>query len=391
VTGANLKERIEHIMTDQPRATFTVWKRVLLATAAIAAIVGPIAIGMLNAPRLLAQSAAAGATTTAEVSRIEAPIADVRRVAHPDDLAAIKKRIDKGIDDLHRAAVELRSAEHVSQVAQGSQDSQGSSVKPPAFDVTSVKPNNSGSGQIMMLPAPGGGWRSTNVTLGMLVRIAYQLQDNQIVGGPKWLFEDRFDVLGTGSAPGRDGALFQKLQALLADRFSLTTHAEQQGLPMFALELARRDGKLGPKLTPSTADCPKPPPPGARGNPPPGPMSPAQMQRCGISIGPGRLAGGNLSMAQLATALSRPVGRMVVDRTNLAGNFELTLEYAPDPNMAGRGDLPPLPPGAGPDRPASDGPSIFAALQEQLGLKLESTNGPVDVLVIDRAEKPTPD
>ena len=99
-------------------------------------------------------------------------------------------------------------------------------------------------------------------------------------------------------------------------------------------------------------------------------------------------------MAQLATNLSRIVGGIVVDKTNLAGNFELTLEYAADPNMGGRGDFQGLPPplaGAGPERPATDSPSIFSALQEQLGLKLESTKGPVDVLVIDRAEKPTPD
>jgi uncharacterized protein (TIGR03435 family) len=85
---------------------------------------------------------------------------------------------------------------------------------------------------------------------------------------------------------------------------------------------------------------------------------------------------------------------MVVDRTNLAGNFELTLEYAPDPSMGGRSDFQGLPPplsGAGPERPPTDSPSIFSALQEQLGLKLESTKGPVDVLAIDSAEKPKPD
>ena len=120
-------------------------------------------------------------------------------------------------------------------------------------------------------------------------------------------------------------------------------------------------------------------------------MSPEQMQRCGFTLGPGRFSGGSVSMAQLATNLSRLVGSVVIDKTNLPGNFELTLEYAPDAGMAGRGDLPPLPPGAGPDRPATDSPSIFSALQEQLGLKLESTKGPVDVLVIDSAEKPTPD
>jgi uncharacterized protein (TIGR03435 family) len=106
-------------------------------------------------------------------------------------------------------------------------------------------------------------------------------------------------------------------------------------------------------------------------------------------IGPGRLAAGGQTMEQLATNLSRSVGKMVVDKTNLTGTFDLLVEYTPDPGMGGRGDFPGRPPDAGPARPASDGPSIFTALQEQLGLKLESTKGPASVLVIDRAEQPT--
>ena len=328
VTGSDLKKRIEHIMAGASGVTLNAWKKTLLALAAAGAIAGPVGVGVLSAPRLRAQTAAA---------------------------------------------------------------------EKPAFDVTSVKPNNSGDGRIGIQPGPNGGLNATNVTLGMLIRLSHQLQDNQIVGGPPWLFSDRFDVRGSGTAPGREGAMFPKLQTLLADRFSLVTHTDKRELPMFALVLARRDGKIGPKMQTSTAgDCPSPPGPGAgRGNPPPpAQMSPAQMQRCGIVFGPGRLSGGNLSMAQLATNLSRIVGSIVVDKTNLAGNFELTLEYAADPNMGGRGDFQGLPPplaGAGPERPATDSPSIFSALQEQLGLKLESTKGPVDVLVIDRADKPTPD
>ena len=186
-----------------------------------------------------------------------------------------------------------------------------------------------------MFPAANGGWSATNVTLGMLIRISSQLQDNQILGGPNWLFSDRFDVLGSGTAPGREGSMFQKLQTLLADRFSLVTHTEKRELQIFALVPAGRDGRIGPQMKPSTADCPVPPPPLGRGNPlPPGPLSPEQAQRCAIMIGPGRLTAGSLSMTQLAASLSRVVGRMVVDRTNRPGNFELALEYAPDPTMA---------------------------------------------------------
>ena len=254
--------------------------------------------------------------------------------------------------------------------------------------MTSVKPNKSGDGRIAMLPAANGGWSATNVTLGMLIRIAFQLQDNQIVGGPKWLFEDRFDVLGSGNAPGAaPSMLFPKLQTLLADRFRLVTHTETRELPMFALVRAGQD-KLGPSLKPSTAtDCPVAPPPGA-GNPRPipQPLSPAQMQVCGVMLGPGRISSGHVTIDQIANNLSRIAGSMVVDKTGLQGFYEFALEYAPDSSLAGRSDLPGRPPG--PERPANDGPSLFSAVQEQLGLKLESTKGPVSVLVIDRAEQP---
>ena len=259
-----------------------------------------------------------------------------------------------------------------------------------AFDVTSVKPNNSGSGQIMMLPAANGGWQASNVTLGMLVRLAFQLQDNQIAGGPKWLFEDRFDVMGTGTAAGKNGPLPEKVKSLIVDRFHLVAHIEKRELPMYELVLARKDGKLGEKLTPSTADCsaPQGPAPGQRGFAPP---APGQAPRCGFGIGPGSLMAGGQTIAMLAQNLSRFVGSIVVDKTNLTGTYDIALTYAPGPgiNPVGRD----LPPGAPPPvAPAvSDAPSIFAALQEQLGLKLESTRGLVDVLVIDSAEKPIQD
>jgi hypothetical protein len=236
VTGSDLKKRIEHIMTNDARATLNWWKKCLLTTAAFAEIVGPVLIGLMNTPRLRPQS------------------------VRVDDRAALEKDIQDRLVELHdaRAKVEL---------AMRSQSPATTAAAQPAFDVTSVKPNNSGSGQIGLLPTPGGGWRATNVTLGMLIRISYQLQDNQIIGGPKWLFSDRFDVLGSGVAPGREGTMFAKLQTLLSDRFNLVTHTEKRELPMYKLSLARRDGKIGPKMQLSTFDCPVPPPPFGRGKP----------------------------------------------------------------------------------------------------------------------------
>jgi bla regulator protein blaR1 len=260
-----------------------------------------------------------------------------------------------------------------------------------AFDVTSVKMNNAGSGMIRMLPAANGGWQAENVPLGMLVRLAFQLQDNQIVGGPKWLFDDRFDVKGTGVAPGRDGPLFDKLKSMLKDRFKLVTHVETREQSIFALVLARSDGKLGEKLTPSTTDC-TPTGPNGRGRGQQAPPAPGERPKCGFMIGPGRIMVGGQTMSSFAQTLSRFAGGIVVDKTNLSGTYDAELSYAPDSggNFLGFGrDLPPQP---GPPPVAnSDAPSIFAAVQEQLGLKLEATKAPVDVLVIDSAEKPTPD
>ena len=362
VTGSDLKKRIEQIMKGNAVATLSTWKKALLATAAAAAVAAPVAVGLIHAPRLQAQSATGR------------------------DLAALEKDIKTRIDDLEQRRATTMALYKRLQASAAAETSPR-----PAFDVTSVKPNNSGEGRFALLGEPGGGLTATNVTLGMLIRAAYRLQDNQIVGGPKWLFSDRFDVTGKGSAPGSDGQSLQKLQALLADRFRIVTHLETRELPMYELVLARRDGKLGPKLAASTNNCTPPAPPstGGRGDLPPPAVSEALP--CRVMIGPGTIRAGGQSMAALAMTLSRFVGSLVVDRTGLAGNFDLTLEYAPDPGMAGRGDLPGAPPGAAPDRPASDSPSIFTAVQEQLGLKLDSTKGPVAVLVIDRAEKPTED
>ncbi len=332
VTGSNLKRRVEQIMSADARAALTAWTRSLLGFAALVSVAAPIAVGALGAPPLRAEPQ------------------------------------DRGIREAPAQPAAPASK--------------------PAFDVTSVKPNKSGDGRISMLPAANGGWSATNVTLGMLIRIAFQLQDNQIVGGPKWLFEDRFDVLGSGNAPGSaPSLLLPKLQTLLADRFGLVTHTETRELPMYALVRTRED-RLGPNLKPSTAtDCPAPPAAGA-GNPGPAPqpLSPAQMQVCGVMLGPGRISSGHVTLDQIANNLSRIAGSMVVDKTGLQGFYDFTLEYAPDPSLAGRSDLPGRPPGL--DRPANDGASLFSAVQEQLGLKLESTKGPVSVLVIDRAVQP---
>jgi uncharacterized protein (TIGR03435 family) len=368
VTGSNLDTRIRHIMASDARRALTSWSKAAFGVAALAVVVVPLAVGVMNAPLRAQAPDRSAALPTASDSNTERRVAEMKK--EMDDLAAAVERMRR----MYRESSSQQPAPRAAR---------------PAFDVTSVKRNKSGDNRIMMLPAANGGWSATNVTLGMLIRIAYQIQDSQIAGGPKWLYDDRFDVVGTGNAPGAPlSPLFEKLQALLADRFGLMTHMETRELPMFDLVIASRDRKTGPKLHPSSAtDCPVPPAPGAGRGPAPQPMRPDQMQVCGIMLGPGRLSSGHLTIETFAANLSRLIGSIVVDKTGLDGYYDLSLEYAQDASLAGRSDFP----GGRPpelDRPASDGPSIFAALQEQLGLKLESKKGPVSVLVIDKAEQP---
>lgn len=261
--------------------------------------------------------------------------------------------------------------------------------KGPTFEVASVKANNSGFPRVAIM-MQGDRYTAINVNLRMLIRNAYQLQDFQMAGGPSWIDSDRFDVVGKlETVPPPPGQLQSMLRALLADRFKLVTHNETKELPIYALALARSDGKLGPRLTPSTLDCAAMR--GRAGGPPPRPPQPGERPPCGVFFGPGRMTAGSMTMAGLAQALSPRVNRVVVDRTGLAGNFDLEVEFTPEPGQDGRGGLPPGPPGAGPPPVPADGPSIFTAVQEQLGLKLESARGPVDMLVIDRIDHPTED
>jgi uncharacterized protein (TIGR03435 family) len=179
--------------------------------------------------------------------------------------------------------------------------------------------------------------------------------------------------------------LLLMLRTLLADRFGVVVHPETRELPVYELVVARADRKFGPEINPSKLDCENQAP-GRRGGPPPAPGNPAQPV-CGMRIGPGQMVMGGTPMSQFATVLSNFVQRVVLDRTRLAGTFDFRLSWTPDRIPQG------APPPGGPALPPVDpnGPSLFAALQEQLGLKLESTRTPLDVLVIDRVERPMPD
>jgi len=263
----------------------------------------------------------------------------------------------------------------------------------PTFEVASVKPNKGGDQRVMLGLQPGGRFTATNVPLRLLIRNAYRLQDFQVIGGPSWLSSDRFDIVAKAEGDPPQEQVQLMTQALLGERFKLAVHRETRELPIYSLVLARADGRTGPKLKPSSMDCQAlfargrgrdAPPPG----PPPGPPASGAAMNCGMRMGPGTLLAGGMPLSQLASSLSPLVGRVVQDHTGLSGEFDFDLSWTPEQMPQGPPpgvNAPPLPP------IDPNGPSIFTALQEQLGLKLDSTKGSVEVLVIDHVEQPTVD
>jgi uncharacterized protein (TIGR03435 family) len=268
-----------------------------------------------------------------------------------------------------------------------------------------------------MLSEPGGRFTATNVTPAMLIRQAYRLpgapfagqgSDSLIFGAPAWVYSDRFDIVAKGSASVPVNQISEMIKSLLADRFRLNAHIEAREEPIYALVLARKDGTFGPQFRQSAIDCAAlaaargrgPVPDGAggrrgeasmqaivRGGPGgPPPLAPGERPPCGLRIGPGTMIGGGVMLPQLANTLSPFVNRIVLNRTGLTGGFDIDLKFTPDQQARGT-----PPPGAPLPAIDLDSPSIFTALQEQLGLKLESTKGLVDVLVIDRVEQPIED
>jgi uncharacterized protein (TIGR03435 family) len=263
---------------------------------------------------------------------------------------------------------------------------------PMSFEVASVRPNNSGDGNIRFGLQPGGRFIATNAPVRQLIVFAYQLQNFQLLEAPPWTQNERYDIQATAgrelppTAPGQLGPIQMMVRSLLEERFKLRVRQETREMPIYALVVDRQDGRLGSSLRQSTTDCAAIAAAArGRGGAPPALPDPNQPIQCGMFGGPGRLRVGSQTMAAIARSLSGNVQRVVVDKTGLAGNWDFELTYTPDQLPQG-----PAPPGA-PPLPASDGPSIFTALQEQLGLRLQAERGPVEVVVVESVERATPD
>jgi uncharacterized protein (TIGR03435 family) len=262
----------------------------------------------------------------------------------------------------------------------------------PAFEVASVKRNVTNSTSSSTDDRPPGTYTVVNMALRRIITIAYRLHpvlDRDRIIGPDWIDTARFDIAARAPAGTPVEQNPDMLLQLLRDRFKLAARVEMREAPIYAMVPARTDGRLGPQLTPSSLDCSKKenflsPSVGAGGV---GADKPAtQKPQCGIistkDANGAVIRGGGRSLADLAKNLTGRTDRPVVDRSGLSGAYDFVLAFTPE-GMTPRTD--------GAVGPNIDGTSLFTALQEQLGLKLEAQRGQVEFIVIDRIEQPTPD
>jgi uncharacterized protein (TIGR03435 family) len=327
ISGADLKARIVRIMTRRSGDSLTLARKLCLAAVALAAITGPLVFGTVNAPLLRAQAA----------------------------------------QDAH------------------AQDANGAAA--PSFEVASIKPDDSGTqNHLFQTPGPGR-FHTINITARMLVNFAYGLKDFQLTGGPSWTDSQGYVI--DAKADDATTAQMQKLprqqqmeqmrsmlRSLLADRFKLVVSHETKELPIYALVVA----KGGPKLTSTTYTPPDPDAPKPATPPQNGPH---------LMLSRGKIDAVNQPISGLAGLLAVVPdlgGRMVQDETGIKGNYDFTMHFSMQ-SMAPKSGAP-APEDAAAAEDTSE-PSIFTALEEQLGLRLESTKGPVDVYTIEHIEQPS--
>ena len=239
-----------------------------------------------------------------------------------------------------------------------------SAAAQPAFDVAAVKLNRSGAARMLLRPEPTG-VTIANMPLKSILMYVYDARFDQISGGPAWIDQDRWDIAAKSETKLDDTQRRRMLQSLLEERFKLVVRRESREGQIFALVVAKNGSKLGP---------------------PSGPAEELWVRNTGAGLL--RLNGRRASMPKLAALLERTMAKTVVDQTNLTGGFDFDAEWAPDLSLT-PGVPPPVPMRDGQPTPPGDGMSIFAALQNRLGLKLEARRGPVVTFVVQHAEKPT--
>jgi len=249
-----------------------------------------------------------------------------------------------------------------------------------AFEAASIKRNISGETRLRF-ETPPGRLTAVNVPLRFVIRQAYRVPEARIIGGPAWVDTERFDILSTALTNANVDTVRAMLRTLLSERFGLVVHSEIREMPVYVLRLARTNATLGPHLRPSTTDC------SGRGS-----TVVAGQVQCGIMVsqgpGSGSLRGGSATIDNFVRLLGDFLDRPLNDGTGLTGLFDLELQFT-----AERSSTPgaAVPGGVATASIPDDVPSVFTALREQMGLKLEAEKGRADVWVIDAVSRPTPD
>jgi bla regulator protein blaR1 len=314
VTGADLKKKMVHIMTQRVVRRLDFSRKLLLTMAALMAPVVPVVFGLVKATPGRAESQAGSAAVSA-----------------------------------------------------------------PAFEVVSITPTNADRGRVAFAYTPDG-LMAKNVPLQLLLREAYAVSDDRISGAPSWVKSDKYDIqakVNRAVTAELQKVRFDRrliLQPLLADRFQLRVHSEIKDLPVYSLVVAQN----GPKLRAAKVDD----------SGPNGSKGPHSLR----VTGNGQIAAQGIPLALLVRWLSEQISHTVVDKTGLTGAYDFTLQWTPDATEAQTPMFNVTQPGqqgtAGAPAPQASGPSIFTAIEEQLGLELKSQEGPVPVLVIDHVERP---
>jgi uncharacterized protein (TIGR03435 family) len=229
-----------------------------------------------------------------------------------------------------------------------------------SFEVASIKPNKDTSGGSWS--SSGGRQTIIGTTATVLIMSAFNVHEYEIIGAPSWSDSERLDVIAQAEGKPTPEESRLMMQSLLEERFALKAHRETREGAVYRLVLGKKDGTLGPQLLKSSSECGAPPPTSV----------PWAISACNMRMGPFDIIMGARTFADLIGTLESLVDRRIINETGLTGRFDVKLEWS-----RGQNDV--------------DRPSIFTAIQEQLGLKLEPTRGPINVLVIDSISHPTPD